>query len=236
MLRLPLPLITARSVTLAHSLTSFSTTPSTPSPSSRIKVYTKTGDKGKSSLFTGERRGKDDPVFEALGAVDEVSAVLSCAREAEYGMAVELSSQIIEIQSRLIDVGSNIATPSQNANEARLRRVAFSSTHVEELEAWIDEMDTQLPELRNFILPSGGMSASLLHLARATTRRAERLIVPLVKAGDVAPEVGVYVNRLSDYLFQAARLVALREGKPEMVYKKAKEDLPTQQPSSSASE
>ncbi|KNC48924.1 flagellar associated protein [Thecamonas trahens ATCC 50062] len=190
----------------------------------RIKVYTKTGDKGKSSLFTGERRAKDDPVFKALGAVDELSAVLSCAREAEYGMAIELSQQIIEIQSRLIDIGSNIATPARSANEARLRRTSFGETHAEQLEAWIDAMDDQLPQLRNFILPSGGMSASFLHLARAVARRAERHVVPLIRAGECEPNVGVYINRLSDYLFQAARVVAMREGKSEMVYKKPKSD------------
>lgn len=124
----------------------------------RVRVYTRTGDKGTSSLYTGERRAKDDAVFEALGDVDELNAHMGMARELAsdslHGSGVEsLVSRLAQIQSRLLDAGSAIATPSDSGTPEQLARVVFPSEITRNLEQWIDEMDSELPPLRNFILP-----------------------------------------------------------------------------------
>ena len=196
----------------------------------RIKVYTKTGDKGSSSLYNGSRATKSSDVFAALGDTDELNAALGMAREflGSYtgspdakAALVSVSVQLETVQSRLLDVGSAVATPLSSSTEEQLARTAFADAHVEQLEAWIDAMDEQLPPLRNFILPSGGLAAAQLHVARTVCRRAERSVVDLVGAGDTPPVVGKYLNRLSDYLFTAARFAASKAGREETVYKKA---------------
>lgn len=181
-------------------------------------MYTRTGDKGSTSLYNGERRSKADPVFEALGHTDELNAQLGVAREHCQQLVdlAELCSQLTVIQSRLLDVGSAIATPIDTSSAAKLSRVTFADAHVVALEKWIDAMDDTLPALRNFILPvrdtsrlyvrlygllvvvqSGGLAAAHLHVARTVCRRAERAVVPLVADGHVPPEVGRYLNRYS---------------------------------------
>ena len=109
------------------------------------------------------------------------------------------------MQSRLLDVGSAVATPPGSASAAKLQRTRFGAAAVTRLEAAVDALDAALPPLRAFILPSGGRAGAALHAARSVCRRAERAVVPLVRAGEVEPDVGAYLNRLSDYLFAAAR-------------------------------
>ena len=146
--------------------------------SSKFKVYTKTGDAGSSSLFSGQRRSKDDLVFAALGDTDELNAALGMARahcdmQQEAYPALEIfPPQFDTLQSRLLDLGSAVATPQSHANDAQLKRAAFDVDGKEalQLEEWIDVMDEELPPLRNFILPSGGLVSSSLHVARATCR------------------------------------------------------------------
>ena len=188
----------------------------------RIRIYTKTGDKGTSSLYNLERRPKDDAIFEALGDTDELSASIGIAREYCTECDNGLNAKLVEIQSRLIDIGSAIATPmsSEKSNESKRQRVAFDEHNALDLESWIDELDATLPALRNFILPSGGHSSSHLHLARAICRRCERRIVALRRNGDVSDAVSIYMNRLSDFLFVAARFAAQHEQKQEIVYQK----------------
>ena len=196
-----------------------------------MKVYTRTGDGGRSSLYTGERRSKAAAVFSVLGDVDELNCAVGVAREfaatdlpAREGCP--LGEQLEEVQSRLLDVGSAVATPPGSASDAKAQRAHFDAGHADRLEGWIDAMEEELPPLKNFILPSGGRPASFLHAARAVCRRAERQVVGLAGEEEeeaeevVEPSVRVYLNRLSDYLFTAARYAALREGKPEVVYKK----------------
>ncbi|KAI8812331.1 Adenosylcobalamin biosynthesis, ATP:cob(I)alamin adenosyltransferase-like protein [Cladochytrium replicatum] len=189
----------------------------------RFKIYTKTGDKGTSALYNGERRAKDDAVFEALGTTDELSSHLGLAREfcdeSKNGISIKLE----KIQCCLQDVGSNIATPrSQTKSEFKLGRTEFDKDGdlVRELERWIDEYDAQLPPLKNFILPSGGRASSALHVARSVCRRAERRVVQLVQDNHADASVGKYLNRLSDFLFQAARYAAEHDGIEEKIYHK----------------
>lgn len=183
-----------------------------------MKVYTKTGDKGTSQLFSGERRPKSDSSFQALGDTDELNAQIGVAVEqARVADNVYLPPKLEQIQSRLFDLGACVATPLTTASESKQRRTGlFDEQNVTQLELWIDEMDAELPPLKCFILPSGGGLASThLHVARAVCRRAERSVVPLVAAGDVDGVVQRYLNRLSDFLFVSARYAALKEGKEE---------------------
>ncbi|GHP03909.1 hypothetical protein PPROV_000266300 [Pycnococcus provasolii] len=196
-----------------------------------MKIYTRTGDAGESSLYNGERRRKDDLVFEALGDVDELNSVLGVCRHLvetvvpsdadEDEPSSSVAKQLTEIQSRLLDAGSAVATPLTSEQTAKLKRARFPAGCTEQVEAWIDALDAHLPPLTNFILPSGGAAASQLHLARTVCRRAERKVARLThELKDVEPEVLTYVNRLSDYLFTAARVVAKVSGATEVCYKK----------------
>lgn len=186
-----------------------------------VKIYTRGGDKGRSSLYNGERRAKSDVVFCALGDTDELAASLGVASEFCSDEMPLLRSQITWIQCRLLDIGSAIATPLNSTDDARKRALAaFDVAEVARLEEWIDEMEKELPPLTNFVLYSGGRCSTLLHLARTICRRAERSTTPLVVAGETAPEVQQYLNRLSDFLFVAARYAALADGRPETAYSK----------------
>ena len=123
------------------------------STSTRYKVYTKTGDAGTTSLFNGERRSKDDDFFSALGDVDELNASVGLSREYCVAGGVALEAQLVEIQCRLLDVGSAIATPIGTSTPGQLERARFHSGITAALEGWIDAMDEELPPLKNFILP-----------------------------------------------------------------------------------
>jgi len=131
---------------------SLTASPVASSPS-RYKVYTRTGDGGTSSLFNGIRKPKDDDFFFALGDVDELNASVGLAREYCSSVGVGIESQLIEIQCRLLDVGSAIATPILSSSPAQLERVKFDTEITTKLENWIDAMDEELPPLKNFILP-----------------------------------------------------------------------------------
>lgn len=187
------------------------------------KIYTRTGDKGTSVTIAGDRRPKNDIVFEALGATDELSSHIGLAREfVQESSLTSTDLQLEEIQCILQDAGSNIATPKSLASKNQLDMTGFNGATVEMLETWIDEMTTELPPLRNFILPSGGKSSSAIHVARSVCRRAERSIAPLATSDEIDPAVARFINRLSDYLFTAARFVAQEEGKKETVYRRVK--------------
>jgi len=206
--------------------------------------YTRKGDSGTSALFTGERREKNDAVFEALGTVDELSCVVGVAYaelisprsdaishsdgNATTSKFGDLPEQLLEVMSRLLDVGSHIARPKkiteENCDDYQIKSNndgGFSSYHTALLEDWIDNMTEQLPELTSFILPTGTPASAQFHVARTVCRRAERRMVPLVQnEGSLDPETLSYVNRLSDYLFTAARFVNYCEGKDELQYRR----------------
>lgn len=132
-----------------------------------------------------------------------------------------LIPQLTELQSRLLDVGSAVATPMDASSEAKLKATAFDAGATRTLEQWIDAMDEHLPALTQFLLPGGGKPAAHLHVARATCRRAERSVVAL-GCGHVSVDVRVFLNRLSDYLFTAARFATAAQGCKETAYKKSR--------------
>ncbi|XP_005940241.1 corrinoid adenosyltransferase isoform X2 [Haplochromis burtoni] len=184
------------------------------------KIYTKTGDKGFSSTFTGERRPKEDHIFEALGNTDELSSAIGLAREFCLDKRHTFTHQLDKIQCVLQDVGSNIATPRSSARESHIKRTKFIAQPIVDLETWIDEFTEELPPLTSFILPSGGKSSAALHLARTVCRRAERSVAPIVRSGEADPDVAKFLNRLSDYLFTVARYASMKEGSEEKIYKR----------------
>lgn len=185
------------------------------------KIYTKTGDKGTTSLYTGERRKKSEHVFSALGDTDELNSVIGLSREYCVEKGHDFDEKLKKIQSTLLDIGSFIATPKKNASEAQLKRLGTFPQHlIDELEQWIDESQAQLSPIRNFILPSGGKCATSLHLARSVCRRLERTVQPLVQEDNLDQIVAIYINRLSDLLFVLARYACFKEGKDEVLYKK----------------
>lgn len=187
----------------------------------KSQLYTRTGDKGTSSLYNGERRSKTDITFEVLGHQDELNAVIGIAREYCILSNNGLEDMLAEIQSRLFDLGAAVATPSTSSQDKR-QYTEFPSYHTEQLEFWIDELDSQLPPITNFVIPSGGFSCTHLNHARTVCRRAERAAVELVQSGKVDAEVGKYLNRLSDLLFVSGRIAASREKREENLWQKAK--------------
>lgn len=140
------------------------------------------------TYVSGERRDKDDKIFDALGACDELNASLGLAREfCDEINQPEMCSLLEEIMSRLFDVGSQVATPrsSSESSVSKLRHTAFDESHVVAMEKQIDAFDAQLPPLKNFILPSGGRASAQLHVSRTLARRAERRVWPLIREGNV---------------------------------------------------
>jgi len=172
-----------------------------------VKVYTRTGDGGETSLFSGGRVAKDHPRVEAYGTIDELNSVLGLLRVEPLPEGV--GGRLHAIQSTLLDIGSALADP-----EDRVVR-APAAWRVASLEQWIDEMSTELEELRTFVLPGGCRAAALAHLARTVCRRAERRV--LAAAGGSALPEGVvpYLNRLSDLLFVLARFLNAQLGMAE---------------------
>jgi cob(I)alamin adenosyltransferase len=176
-----------------------------------VKIYTKTGDTGETSLFDNTRVSKADPRVDAYGEVDEVNACLGAARAA--GVDADLSALIESLQRDLFALGARLADPSARIAE-RVTKATIGTVDVERLEGAIDRLEDGLPPLRRFILPGGSPAGSLLHLARTVCRRAERRVIGL-GADAVEPIVVVYLNRLSDLLFVIARSANHRSGVAE---------------------
>lgn len=217
--------------------------------------YTRGGDKGTSQLLTGERRSKADDAFEAMGTVDELCSFVGVVHAqlmhdaainpellTSTSATIDIRDQLLEIMSRLFDIGSHVAKPAKvpqkgedNDSEStddddeghgKPKKSSFLADgigggfdplHVQELEDWVDQLTEDLPELNSFLLPTGSLAAAHLHTARCVCRRAERCMVPLVQAGVCDPTALQYVNRLSDYLFSASRWVNLVEAKQDEI-------------------
>lgn len=178
------------------------------------RIYTRTGDGGETSLGDGSRRPKSAPRVAAYGDVDELNAAVGCAAAALNGGPAppELASRLATIQSALLDLGAVLADPG-----------AASDGHdfgAGDLEAWIDADTTSLPPLSDFILPGGTAAAAQLHLARTVCRRAERRVVALAAAEPVPAAVVVYLNRLSDFFFTAARAANAAAGTSDVPWRR----------------
>ena len=176
-----------------------------------VKIYTKTGDSGDTSLFDGTRVSKTDPRVAAYGDVDELQAVLGVARAA--GLPADLDDLCLTLQRDLFALGARLADPSHKIAK-RVEKIVINDDSVKKLEGWIDRLDTEIPPLRHFILSDGGPAGAALHLARTVCRRAERAVLSLGKDA-VEPVVIIYLNRLSDLLFTMARAANHRAGAPE---------------------
>jgi cob(I)alamin adenosyltransferase len=174
-----------------------------------MKIYTKTGDAGETGLFAGGRVAKDNLRVETYGAVDELNAVIGLARTVAEG---ELAAALARISSELFSLGADLATPLDAATAWIVR---VDDTLTARLETEIDRFETELPPLTNFILPGGAPVAAQLHLARTVCRRAERRAVQLARAEPLNDAALRYLNRLSDWLFVAARLANHRAGRPD---------------------
>ena len=176
-----------------------------------MKIYTKTGDTGDTSLFDGTRVRKNDPRVAAYGDVDEVQACLGVVRAA--GLPTDLDEMCVSIQRDLFALGARLADPSHKIAK-RVEKIVIDQKSIARLEGWIDRLDTEIPALRHFILSDGCPAGATLHFARTVCRRAERAILAL-EGGSVEPQVIVYINRLSDLLFTMARAANHRAGTTE---------------------
>ena len=179
-----------------------------------MKIYTKTGDAGETSLYGGQRVLKNIVRIETYGTVDECNAVLGTA----VGLIedAEAKGVVTRIQGELFEVGADLATPLERGET--VPRVRPEETA--QLEAEIDRFEEELEPLRHFVLPGGSPGGAMLHQARAVCRRAERHLVTLESTETLNPEVGRYLNRLSDHLFVLARLVNHRAGVPEAIWER----------------
>ena len=180
-----------------------------------MKIYTKTGDTGKTSLFGGRRVSKDDIRVEACGTVDELNSAVGLCRA--MNTVKEVDEDLEKIQNDLFTLGAELATPS-SAEKKSVRPIGPED--VQRLETRIDEIAGKLPPLSEFILPGGNRTAAQLHLARSICRRAERRVVTLHHTDPVGSSVTVYLNRLSDFLFTMARWVNLLGDTSETTWNK----------------
>lgn len=167
-----------------------------------MKIYTKKGDKGETSLFGGGKVWKDNPRIKAYGTIDELNSVIGIA--ITECQSEELKEILRSIQSELFTIGSDLATPLEKEKKG-LEIPRIDEHFSKRLEELIDKFDALLSELKNFILPGGSKGSAFLHLARTVCRRGEREVVTLMKEVEINPQIEVYLNRLSDLLFILAR-------------------------------
>lgn len=180
------------------------------------RIYTRTGDKGKTRLVGGSEVDKNSERIECLGEIDELNACLGIIRTfAKQESLKELEQQLELIQNELFDLGSEVATPAAAEYPGMLKTC---DAQVTRLENWIDQVTGNIPELKSFVLPGGTNINAFLHLARTVCRRAERHIVTLSKKESIQPPVISYLNRLSDLLFAMARAESYRSKTPEFLW------------------
>lgn len=188
-----------------------------------MKLYTRTGDDGTTALFGGQRVSKDHPRVAAYGTVDELNACLGLAAaacDADNALHAEFLTIFAELQSRLFDIGADLATPEGDKHEAKVMRI--TDEHVREVEKWIDAMEQGNAAMKSFVLPGGSELAARLHLARTVCRRAERMMITLGHNEPVSDGAAVYVNRVSDLLFAMARRANADTNVPDVPWVPAK--------------
>ncbi|SFE31441.1 cob(I)alamin adenosyltransferase [Lentibacillus persicus] len=183
-----------------------------------MRIYTRKGDKGQTSLISGQRVPKNDLRVEAYGTCDEANSVIGLALSfldnTDWAEKEAFLEAMHRAQTILFHVGAELATPKDKEVTWKLNK-----EHIDELEAQMDEWDKSLEMLRNFILPSGNSASSSLHMARTVARRAERTAIALNEQEEVNPLVITYLNRLSDFLFIGARYVNQALGGKEIPLK-----------------
>lgn len=177
---------------------------------SQVKIYTKTGDKGTTSLFGGRRVPKDDIRIEAYGTVDELNSLIGLCRS--MNQSKDVDKILEEIQNDLFTLGADLATPVATRGKS-VKRIQADDTL--RLEKHIDTIAQMVQPLKTFVLPGGNRTAALLHLARTVCRRAERLAVRLARKETMKNTTVIYLNRLSDLLFMMARWVNSVSNTPE---------------------
>lgn len=173
------------------------------------KIYTRTGDAGETGLADGSRTRKDDPLAQAIGDVDEANSAIGVALLAVTD--ADVAAMLGRIQNELFDLGADLATPGENFSPTEMTLRVVQS-QIDRLEREIDGMNTKLEPLKSFILPGGESGSAQLHLARSISRRAERAAVGASRQRSLNPLALIYLNRLSDHLFVAARYVAKSNG------------------------
>ena len=183
-----------------------------------MKIYTKTGDKGNTSLYGGKIVRKDDVRIEAYGTVDELNSLMGMLLAKPWEVKIE--TLLRKVQNELFNIGSHLATESGD----RIKLPAISKNLTGQLEKQMDRMDDKLEPLKTFILPGGSIVNAWAHLARTVCRRAERRVVSLSEHDEVAPEILIFLNRLSDYLFILARYASYRDGVPELKWNQEEEE------------
>lgn len=190
-----------------------------------MKIYTKTGDTGETGLFGGGRVRKDHPRIAAYGTLDELNATLGVARvevarsaDIPPATAAALDALLGDLQNRLFDLGAELAAPQSESKGLQL----IQQRHVDDLERAIDEHESRLPPLTQFILPGGNAAAAQLHVARCVCRRAEREVVSLAEEHPLRDLPIRYVNRLSDLLFVLARATNHGAGGADVPWEKAR--------------
>lgn len=183
----------------------------------KSKLYTATGDRGTTSLVGGERVSKTCLRLDTYGTVDEFSAFLGVALS-HAGCPEELKCQMLDIQNRMFDIGCYLATAPAEGSEAPESINGLRPADNARLEGWIDALDEQTPKANAFVLPGGCEVAAHLHVARTVCRRAERMLYRLAAEEPVCQLVLTYFNRLSDYLFIAARFANFQAGVEELIW------------------
>ncbi|MEW6507006.1 MAG: cob(I)yrinic acid a,c-diamide adenosyltransferase [Bacteroidota bacterium] len=182
-----------------------------------MKIYTKTGDKGETSLFGGQRVQKNSLRISAYGTIDELNSFLGIA--VTEIVDKELVEVIHSIQNDLFTLGSDLASPIEKENNSfTIPRV--NKGFIERLEKLIDNFDSRIPPIKNFILPGGTKGAGFLHLARTVCRRAEREVISLAQIESISEEIKIYLNRLSDLLFVLARFENFISNHPDIEWRK----------------
>lgn len=178
-----------------------------------MKIYTKKGDLGETSLIGGKRVKKSNVRLHAYGTVDELNSMIGLLRDSSD--TTEIRKQLLEIQDRLFVLGSLLAS----APGSKMKLPSIDKSDIQDLENYIDEMNVHLPELKSFILPGGHPSVSYAHLARTICRRAERWVSEITENESIDAVILEYLNRLSDYFFMLARRISMEKKVDEILWK-----------------
>ncbi|XP_066144400.1 corrinoid adenosyltransferase MMAB-like isoform X1 [Euwallacea fornicatus] len=173
------------------------------------EIFSREGDNGNSKTITGDILPKDSPIFNAIGAAEELLSYIGLAREHANEAEHQYTDKLKRIQTIIIDISTAISRNS---------KVAIPPVYTKELEDWISEYAKQLPPVEQYIIPGGGVPSASLHVARSICRKTERVICPLVQSEKLDREVLVYLNRLSDFLLTVSRIAAKHDQRTESIY------------------